>query len=75
MDALDKAIEQAGSQQALAEKLGIRSPSISEWRSRGRVPTDRCLAIEAATGVSRHDLRPDVFGPPPANDADQAKAA
>lgn len=63
---LQQAIRAAGSQQKLADQLGIRSASISEWKLRDKVPAERVLAIEAATGVSRHDLRPDVFGPPPA---------
>lgn len=62
---LQRAIDAAGSQQRLAESLGIRSASISEWKSRGRVPAERVLAIETETGVSRHELRPDVFGPDP----------
>lgn len=64
---LDAAVEFFGTQQALAEKLGIKSPSISEWRSRGKVPVIRCVEIEMATNgaISRHALRPDVFGPMP----------
>jgi DNA-binding transcriptional regulator YdaS (Cro superfamily) len=63
MTALEQAISILGSQQALADALGIRSPSISEWHERG-VPAGRCLAIEQATGgaVTRYQLRPDVFG-------------
>lgn len=72
LSALDRAIDTVGTQQALADALGIQSPSISEWKARGKVPAERCLAIEALCGgkVSRYDLRPDVFGdpPPPAND-------
>ncbi len=62
MTALDKAVQAAGSQQALAHLLGIKPPSVSGWYDRRRVPAERCIAIEQATGVSRHDLRPDVFG-------------
>ncbi|WP_372484148.1 transcriptional regulator [Stenotrophomonas sepilia] len=62
MTALDKAVQAAGSQQALAHLLGIKPPSVSGWYDRRRVPAERCIAIEHATGVSRHDLRPDVFG-------------
>lgn len=62
---LQRAIDAAGSQQRLAEILGIRSASISEWKVRGRVPAERVLAVEEVSGVSRHDLRPDVFGPAP----------
>lgn len=62
---LHRAIDAAGSQQRLAEFLGIRSASISEWKARGRVPAERVLAVEECTGISRHELRPDVYGPPP----------
>ena len=64
MDALDQVIEILGSQEALASNLKIRSPSISEWRKRGRVPAERCLEIERLTEnrVTRYELRPDVFG-------------
>ncbi len=72
---LDIAIKLLGSQEALAKALRIRSPSISEWRKRGKVPADRCLAIEEATNgaVTRYELRLDVFGPSPA--ANSTKAA
>lgn len=63
MTALDKAVSVAGSQLALAGLLGIKAPSVSGWYDRKRVPAERCIAIEMATGVSRHELRPDVFGP------------
>lgn len=69
---LEAAIKAVGTQQALAEAIGIRSASISEWKARGSVPAERVLAVEAATGVSRHDLRPDVFGPAPEGKADAA---
>lgn len=60
--ALERAIDAAGSQQALADLLGIKPPSIHEWRKRGKVPAERVLAVEEATGISRYDLRPDVYG-------------
>ncbi|WP_375732221.1 YdaS family helix-turn-helix protein [Xylella fastidiosa subsp. multiplex] len=31
----------------------------------GVSPAEHVLTIEALTGVSRYDLRPDVFGAPP----------
>lgn len=67
MNALDRAIDVFGTQEALAASLGIRSPSISEWRKRGQVPAERCIAIETACSgaVTRYELRPDVFGEPP----------
>lgn len=73
MNAIDRAIEAAGSASELARQLGVVPMTVTQWRKRGQVPAERCLAIEAATGVSRHDLRPDVFGPAP--DAQQSEAA
>lgn len=69
MTALDKAVTAAGSQLALACLLGIKAPSVSGWYDRKRVPAERCIAIEKATGVSRHELRPDVFGPGAVSDS------
>lgn len=66
---LDLACELMGSQNALADALGIRSPSISEWRKRQKVPVERCPDIERATDgkVTRYELRPDVFGAAPSD--------
>jgi TorA maturation chaperone TorD len=55
---LQRAIDAAGGVGALARKLGIAQPSVSGWT---RVPADRVTAIEAATGVTRTELRPDLF--------------
>lgn len=60
--AFERAVNAAGSRKALADKLGVSQPAISQWR---RVPAGRVIQIEALTGVSRHELRPDVFGPAP----------
>ena len=59
--ALDRAIEKVGSQTKLAELLGVRKQAIAKWRI--RIPAERVLGIEAATGghVSRHELRPDIY--------------
>ena len=46
----------------------ISSQAVSQWE---RVPAARCLVIEAATQgrVTRHELRPDLFGPAPRREA------
>lgn len=60
--AILRACEAAGGQTALARALGLRSQgSVSTWLRQGRVPGERVLAIEELTGVSRHDLRPDLY--------------
>lgn len=65
MDALQKAIDFFGSQAALANALGVSPMAVTQWKTRG-IPPSRCLDIEMATKkrVTRHDLRPDLFGHP-----------
>lgn len=64
---LDQAIKAAGGISALARRLGVAQPSISNWT---RVPAERVLAVEAITAVSRSALRPDLY--PPAQNDDAA---
>lgn len=54
------AAEKIGGVVALARKLGVKHPSLHNWT---RVPDRHCLEIEKLSGISRHDLRPDIFGP------------
>lgn len=42
----------------LAAFLEIAPSAISQWKE---VPINRAIAIEAFTGISRKELRPDVF--------------
>jgi DNA-binding transcriptional regulator YdaS (Cro superfamily) len=58
--ALSRAIEEAGGVAELARKLSISSQAVSQW---DRVPAERALEVERATGgaVTRHDLRPDLY--------------
>lgn len=60
MEAIERAVKAAGGQQALADKMGVKYQAVQKW-VRTRVPAERVLAIETATGVSRHDLRPDLY--------------
>ncbi len=71
---LEEAIRVAGGAGALARKIGISQPSISNW---SRVPPERVLAVEAATGVGRAILRPDLYGEQPgmAGDLEDGDAA
>jgi TorA maturation chaperone TorD len=71
---LDEAIRAAGGVGALARKIGISQPSVSNW---ARIPAERVLAVEAVTGVDRSVLRPDLYNVRGANggDADDVDAA
>lgn len=67
---VEKAIETLGGITKAAVALGIHNPSVvANWRLRNRVPAERVLDIERITGISRHELRPDIFGPAVAEDA------
>ena len=55
---LERAIDAAGGVAQLARKIRIAQPSVSNWT---RVPAQRVIAVEAATGVSRRVLRPDLY--------------
>lgn len=56
---LDEVIAKAGGVSKLAETLGIAAPTVSQWR---RIPAERVLIVEKLTGISRHAIRPDIFG-------------
>lgn len=55
----EQAKEAAGGPSKLAKALGITSQAVSQWR---RMPAEYVLEVEKITGISRHKLRPDVFG-------------
>lgn len=55
---LNEAIRTVGGVSELARRLGISQPSVSNWN---RVPAERVLDVEAATGVERVVLRPDLY--------------
>jgi TorA maturation chaperone TorD len=55
---LEEALRAVGGVSELARRIGISQPSVSNW---DRIPAERVLAVEAATGVTRAVLRPDLF--------------
>jgi DNA-binding transcriptional regulator YdaS (Cro superfamily) len=75
MDALDKAVKAAGGVTSLADSLGVGQSTVSNWRKRRRVPPGHVIRIEGVTGVSRHELCPEVFGPASVEDEEGRGAA
>jgi TorA maturation chaperone TorD len=69
---LEEAIRVAGGVGALAQKIGISQPSVSNWV---RVPAERVVSVEAATGVMRSVLRPDLYGDATTAPIDEVDAA
>ena len=73
IEAFQKAVDVVGSQAAMAKAIGVKPQHVWNWLNRDKdIPAEKVLAIEAATAdpetgvpaVSRHDLRPDIFGAP-----------
>lgn len=59
LDKCEEAKKTAGGPSKLAEALGdLSSQAVSQWK---RVPAERVIAVEKVTGISRHDLRPDLY--------------
>jgi len=56
---LSEAIRAAGGVSELARQIGISQPSVSNWI---RVPAERVVSVESATGIDRAVLRPDLYG-------------
>lgn len=55
---LDDLFAQRGIKVTVARKLGITPQAVGKWK---RVPPERVIEVEQATGVSRHRLRPDLY--------------
>jgi TorA maturation chaperone TorD len=68
---LEEAIRAAGGTTELARRIGVSQPSVSNWL---RVPAGRVLAVEAATGVARTILRPDLYAETPLTEVEAARA-
>ena len=67
LKALVKAVAVAGSQVELARRINtpekpIKQQHVWNWLHRDKkVPGEAVLPIERETGVSRHELRPDLY--------------
>jgi DNA-binding transcriptional regulator YdaS (Cro superfamily) len=64
----DEIITALGGPKKVADLIGIKPPSVCEWRNKAAIPAASLhkLAphIERAMGVPRHVICPDVFEPP-----------
>lgn len=58
----DKVIEALGGTVEAARALGLTPNVVWNWRKRQSIPAERVLQVEQVTGISRHELRPDIFG-------------
>lgn len=62
LEAFRAAIDAYGSQSIMAKSIGIDQTTVSKrLASSKEVAAEWVLTIEKDTGVSRHDLRPDIY--------------
>jgi DNA-binding transcriptional regulator YdaS (Cro superfamily) len=62
-----------GNQSRLAAAIGTSQQNISNWLNGGKsLPAEFVLPTERATGISRHELRPDLY---PIEEQSSAEAA
>lgn len=47
----------------LAEAVGVDKATVTRWAQK-RIPAERVVNIEKATGIDRQELRPDLYPPP-----------
>ena len=59
---VDRVVRLAGGPARVGDRLGISSQAISQWK---RIPAEYVLKLEDLTEhkFSRHEMRPDIFGP------------
>jgi DNA-binding transcriptional regulator YdaS (Cro superfamily) len=61
-EALQRAVEATGSQVAFGRICDVSQAAVWKWlQSSKRLPAEYVLRVEAATGISRHWLRPDIY--------------
>ncbi len=65
---LDRAIAIRGGLGPLAGALGVTKQAVSQWN---RCPLLRVIPLSKATGIPRHEIRPDVFPPPEAEEKER----
>lgn len=60
---LKRACEIAGGQKPLATRIGTSQSQVWYWLEKAKkgVSPEFCAIIERETGVSCHELRPDIF--------------
>lgn len=63
MTGLELAWKAMGSRTALAKAVGVSPSTITMWQVRGRIPAEKVVRVERASGVPRHQLRPDLYEP------------
>ncbi|WP_459676160.1 YdaS family helix-turn-helix protein [Acidisoma sp. 7E03] len=58
MDAIRQIRATRGMSAKITREIGLSRGTVSQWR---RIPAERVLDVERITGISRRELRPDLY--------------
>jgi TorA maturation chaperone TorD len=59
-NAVEAAVNALGGLDAFQQRLGVSRRTVFHWKQHG-IPAERALAVEAASGIPRQRLRPDLW--------------
>lgn len=59
--AIEKAVHAVGSQSSLARSVNVTPQAVQQWVEAGRVSHKKVIEVERVSGVSRQELRPDIY--------------
>ena len=59
--AVKNACAAVGGQVKLAALIKVSPQAVNLWVTKNKVPAERVLDVERASGISRHELRPDLY--------------
>ncbi|MGN6270888.1 MAG: transcriptional regulator [Sphingomonas sp.] len=68
VQALQRAVDAAGGQSALAREIGVSQPTLWGWLNGARVGAEQVLKLERATAIPRQLSRPDLYPDESGND-------
>ncbi len=67
VQALRQAVDKVGTLTKFGQVIGVSQSAVSQMLKKGSVlGAEHVLKVEAATGISRHVLRPDLYPTDPA---------
>lgn len=69
---VDSVIDAVGGATAAAALAGVRLPAVSNWKTRGKIASDKADLFRSALAAKGHEVSPAVFGFKPA--VDEARA-
>ncbi len=61
MNQISSLFRKAGGVALVARQIGVPLGTVSAWCTRNKVPAERVLEVERITGISRHELRADLY--------------